>query len=100
MKIDLTGVDKAEVLARLYNRSKPPGLGFLHYTAEDMTADQARELLAESTYFDYLHGRVMKIDLSKDVLHTAGYDRDNGPRAAFKAIRSLLPAGAVMEEDR
>lgn len=100
MKIDLKGVDKAEVLAKLYNRSKPQGLGFLHYTPADMTVEQARELLSKSTYFDYLQGRVMKVAMGKDVLDTGLYDRDNGPKAAYTAIKSLLPAGAILEDDQ
>ena len=36
-KIDISGLDKADVLAALYNNSRPLGLGFLHATPEDMT---------------------------------------------------------------
>jgi len=63
-QIDITGYDKAEVLAALYNASVPLGLGNLHFKNEIMTVEQARDLLKEQTYFDYLYGRVMKIDLS------------------------------------
>ncbi|WP_461521565.1 hypothetical protein [Porticoccus sp.] len=84
--IDLTGKDKGEVLAKLYNASQPLGMGFLHATSEEMTADEARELLKEQTYFDYLKGRVMKIDLSGDKLDPQLYDRDNGQGAAASAI--------------
>ena len=84
--IDLKGLDKAEVLAKLYNASKPQGLGFLHATPDDMSVDSARELLEEYTRFDYLHGRVMKINLSGDELDPRLYDRDNGEGAAARAI--------------
>ena len=30
--VDIKGLNKAEVLAALYNNSKPLGLGFLHFT--------------------------------------------------------------------
>jgi hypothetical protein len=84
-------MDKAEVLAALYNNSKPQGLGFLHYTPEDMSIKDARDLLnVGQTYFDYLKGRVMKIDLSTDELRTDLYDRDNGPGAAKAALAKLL----------
>ena len=88
--ISLEGLDKAEVLAALYNASTPLGMGFLHYDPVPMTADEARELLARSTCFDYLKGRVMKVDLSGDELDPWLYDRDNGDGAAMQAIRALL----------
>ena len=85
--IDMKGKDKAEVLAKLYNASRPVGMGFLHADGQDMTVAQARELLdAGQTYFDYLKGRVMKVDLSGDELDPWLYDRDNGQGAAAAAI--------------
>jgi hypothetical protein len=94
-KISLVGLDKAEVLAALYNASKPQGMGFMHYDPTPMTKEQAAGLLARTTYFDYLMGRVMKIDLSSDELDPWGYDRDNGPDASKKAISALTTSGNV-----
>ena len=88
-QIDLKGLNKAVVLAALYNASKPQGMGFMHYDPTPMTVEQAEELLNQGTYFDYLMGRVMKIDLGSDTLDTWGYDRDNGEGAAQRAIASL-----------
>ena len=53
-----------------------------------MTEAEAQELLdSGQTYFDYLKGRVMKIDLSGDSeLDPRLYDRDNGAGAAERAI--------------
>lgn len=87
--IDLTGLDKAVVLAALYNASRPQGMGFLHYDPTPMTTEEAHNLLEGSTYFDYLKGRVMKIDLSGNTLAPGLYDRDNGDGAAVRAIASL-----------
>ena len=85
--IDLTSMDKAEVLAKLYNYSKPQGMGFLQFTPEPMTTKEAQSLLdSGQTYFDYLKGRVMKIKLKGDTLQTALYDRDNGRDAAKTAL--------------
>lgn len=94
-KINLEGMDKAEVLAVLYNASKPQGMGFMQYNPAPMTVEEARQLLEQSTYFDYLCGRVMKIDLSGDVLDTWGYDRDNGVGAAEKAINTAVQSHDV-----
>ncbi len=89
MKIDISRKDKAQVLAALYNASHPLGLGFLHYDPTPMTAEEARELLKQTTYFDYLKGRVMKVDLSGDELETWLYDRDNGDGAAASALSEV-----------
>jgi len=85
--IDLKGRDKADVLAKLYNASRPLGMGFLHFDPKPMTTKEARTILdGGQTYFDYLKGRVMKVDLSKDTLDPWLYDRDNGQGAAERAI--------------
>lgn len=47
-------------------------------------------MLSKSTYFDYLNGKVLKVDLSTDELDTFLYNRDNGPDAAEKALEPLL----------
>ncbi len=93
--IDLKGLNKAAVLAALYNASKPQGMGFLHYDPAPMTVEQAEKLLKQTTDFDYLMGRVMKIDLGGDTLDTWGYDRDNGNGAAAAAIASLQSTNDV-----
>lgn len=88
--IDISGLDKAEVLAALYNGSKQLGLGFLHQQGADaLSVERAREELKSSHYFDYLHGRVMKILLSGDELETALYNRDNGANSAERIIEKL-----------
>lgn len=89
--IDISNLNKAEVLRLLYNASQQQGMGFLDYRgASHITKEEAEKLLKENTYFDYLYGRVMKVDLSGDVLHTHLYDRDNGPGAARKALAELI----------
>lgn len=91
--MDIKGISKAKILAALYNASRPQGMGFLQARNGDMSEAEAQKLLdAGHTYFDYLHGRVMKIDLSGDELDTWGYDRDNGQGAAEDAITRALCA--------
>jgi hypothetical protein len=93
--ISIVGLDKAEVLAALYNRARPQGMGFLHYDASNMTVREARLMLnvgddhsdalrgvgvnRPTHYFDYLKGRVMKVNLGGDSFDSALYNRDNGP---------------------
>lgn len=88
--IDITGLDKAEVLAALYNASRPLGMGRMAYTPNPMTRKEAEALLKEGSYFDYINGRVMKIDLKSNLLEVDLYDRDNGAGAAEAALMELL----------
>jgi hypothetical protein len=102
--IDIAGLDKAQLLAALYNGSRQLGMGFIHAEGrKDMTVEQAREQLPKGDdhawaghgkplYFDYLHGRVMKVDLSGDTLRPFLYDRDNGEGAAARIIERLRNA--------
>ena len=88
--INIKGLDKAEVLKELYNNSKVQGLGFLQATSMDMTTEEAKELLEQQTYFDYLRGKIMKIDLSLDEeFEERLYDRDNGEGSAKRVIDRL-----------
>lgn len=84
--MDIKGFRKPAVLAALYNASQPLGMGFLQFRQGVMTEAEAEHLLRTQTYFDYLKGRVMKVDLSSDYLDTRLYDRDNGEGAAERAI--------------
>lgn len=92
-KISLTGLNKAVVLAALYNASKPQGMGFLHYNPSPMTPAEAETLLKQTSRFDYLKGRVMKVDLSGSEFDAWGYDRDNGKNAAENVIAELRRSG-------
>ena len=88
--IDISKASKAKILAALYNASQSLGMGFPHYKPEKMSKEEAEELLKEQTYFDYLNGRVMKVDLSTNEFNPGLYDRDNGQGAALRAISHLL----------
>lgn len=95
--IDISGLDKAEVLAALFNASKQQGMGFLNAEgAKAMSVDDARKCIDVVTdsdgeiYFDYLRGRVMKVELSGDELNPRLYDRDNGQGAAARALAAWL----------
>ena len=97
--IDISRADKAQVLAALYNAARPNGMGFLHATPEDMTVEEARGILVNGdttdycrpqvTYFDYLRGRVMKVDLGGEKFNPFAYDRDNGEGAAARALEDV-----------
>jgi len=85
--IDIKNKDKARVLKALYNASKPLGMGALQFDPKPMTAEEAKQILdSGQTYFDYLKGRVMKVNLEGDSLDPWLFDRDNGQGAAAAAI--------------
>ena len=88
--VNIQGLNKAAVLAALYNGSRPLGIGFMHFDPKPMTEAEAAALLDKGDDFDYLKGRVMKVRLSSDEYFDEWlYDRDNGPGAAQKVIDAL-----------
>lgn len=90
--MNVTGISKPALLAALFNASKQQGLGFLDAQgAQPMTEADAAQVLAQQRgmYFDYLRGRVMKIEISGDEVGVALYDRDNGEGAAERAVQHL-----------
>lgn len=91
--MDISNLNKPELLAALYNKAKVQGLGVLHATEGDMPIKEAKSIFENSQdkYFDYVKGRVMKVDLSGDELKTFLYNRDNGEGAAEKIIEGLKP---------
>jgi len=88
--IDIQG-QQAKVLAALYNASKPLGLGIIQFDPAQMSSGDAQILLdGGQQHFDYLKGRVMKVDLSGDSFDPFLYDRDNGEGAAARAVEEVL----------
>lgn len=105
--IDVTGIDPWSLLAELHNNTAPLGLGWLHNTNTDVTADQAeREAVSVVTrvqdppfYPDYLFGRPIKAFLVRDngsvyLARTDLYDRDcpSGPGSAQAIVNKLRVA--------
>lgn len=92
--MNISGHEKAEVLMVLYNRAMPQGMSYRQYTPQQMTLDEARAFLKTypGLYFDYVKGRVMKVDLASDHVDTGLYNRDNGRDAAEDAWLDHLTA--------
>lgn len=89
--ISTSGLNKADVLAVLFNAAQAQGLGFLQHDVKSMDQAEAQAYLNTGRrYFDYIKGRVLKIDLSDDQeFDERLYDRDNRTGTAADAIRSL-----------
>lgn len=104
--IDITGLSKAAVLAALYNRAQPQGLGFIHFDPTPWTEADAEAYITNNgsvmvqsasrldLYFDYVKGRVVKCDLSGDSFDSSLFNRDNGSGAAESVIEELRKNGA------
>jgi len=93
--INIKGLNKAEVLAALFNNAKSQGMGIYYSSSDPMPKEDAQEILdSGQTYFDYLKGRVLKVELKGDELQTGLYDRDNGQGEASRALRLLLNTNA------
>ena len=104
--VNIAGLDKAEVLLALWNASRMQGMSFLGFLASgELTLKQAKQEIEsrkrktndgeDSIYFDYLNGKVMKVDLGQDEFDPRLYDRDNGTGAAQHAIDNLKLAHKV-----
>ncbi|MBU2101166.1 hypothetical protein KKH05_00345 [Patescibacteria group bacterium] len=106
--VDISGLSKAAVLAALWNHSAPSGMGFLQAAfgpEEGMTEEMAQEIIGADAdpdypgprsrrrsqlYFDYLHGRPLKLNLEEDEFDPWGYDRDNGGDGTAQRIIDKL----------
>jgi len=84
--IIISETNKPAALAALYNASSPIGLGFLHAEKARMSVAEAAALLTQERYFDYLKGRVMKVDFDETPMFLDLYDRDNGSGAGIRAL--------------
>jgi hypothetical protein len=91
--IDISNMDAADVLRRLYNRARcSGGAAVMHYRPGDMSLEEAREVLAAHTTrsgavsFDYVYGRVIKVVISDGRFNPYLYDRDHGKGAAAAAL--------------
>lgn len=106
--MNIQNINKAELLAALYNGAKPQLVDLL------MTKEQARSFLSSVNYFDYLKGKCLKINIDGEryqtfipkskkkrivqkckkkykgrKLYTRLYNRDNGYNAAENVVKSL-----------
>jgi hypothetical protein len=85
--VSIKGLDKAKVLKALHDNSKAQGMSFLHL--QELSLEDCQSLIQDQTDFDYLAGKVMKVNLAGDEFNPWGYDRDNGEGAAQRAIDSI-----------
>lgn len=87
--VDIRGLDKADVLAALFNAAK-----IVDPNAKDfLWPEQAEELLEKEKVFTWLYGRSLYIDLSGSEFPSNAYDHDNGQGMAQKIIDNVRETG-------
>lgn len=89
--VDISGLDKLEVVRALWTHSRP-ALFFADNKVDPPSFDKAqaeRILASDRPYFDYLCGRVMKTNFSGSQLCPRLYNRDNGIGAMQKVVAAL-----------
>lgn len=92
--IDISNKDRNEVLAALYNASTPIGMGFMQYNPMTWTKEIAAMYFEQfgkpnrdgNITFDYVMGRPLKCTFSDSLVYVAGYNNDNEPGLAQRAI--------------
>jgi len=100
MNIDVTTIDPIEFIREVYNLSSPQGLGFLHFREDELTDEEAREILDVCKNdlqlfldMDYIKGRACKMTIFRDedrlYIRTPWYDHTNSQLA--KLLREVLP---------
>lgn len=95
-ELDITGIDRAELLAALFNGTSPLGMGAFRPSAhEPMTVEQAREVVqayggAKNLHFDYVRGRSIKVWFLGNTLSRVDlYDRDAGIGKCSEIVQQL-----------
>lgn len=83
--IDITGVNLADFAKKVYELSRPQGMGFLHYQPKPLTDDEANNLVKEDGRWpldmDYVNGRACKMTVFRDGdklhIHDNWYDHSS-----------------------
>lgn len=93
---NIKDLDKAELLAKLYNDAQHIGLDADH---RYMTLEDAQEVIDEAGLsFDTLGGRAIHMDLSGDEIDTTLYNQMNGHAAAESAVETVRQRGYAADD--
>ena len=91
MSIDIQDLDKAKLLAKLYNDAQYIGLDANH---QKMSVNDAQGVIDDhGLKFETVGGRSLHIDLTGDTLDSTDYNRSNGYAAAESAVDTVRQRG-------
>ena len=99
MKIDVTGIDLVAFAKKVYELSQPRGMGFLHFTKEPLSDEDARACVCEDRgtvlSMDYVLGRGCKMHVWREdgrlVIASPWYDHTEGELAALLKAFNIEP---------
>jgi hypothetical protein len=86
------GLDRADVVAALYNAAVPRGMGFLGYRPGPMSEEDARKIVAVEE-FDYVGGRPLEVRFDGDDVDLSAYDDNFGHGTGELVIQMLRDTG-------
>jgi hypothetical protein len=79
-EIDISRLNKADVLCALYNACGRQ--------VRTMSRDEAEKILAMRSAVTRIDGKAINIDLSGPTIYVKPYDREHGEGAALKALQA------------
>ena len=99
-KIDFGELDleKALVLAALYNGAKPSAKEIKKYDPQPMTVQEAKSIIFGrfgKENFDYIKGRTLLIIFVEKTFNAKLYNKNNGDGSAETIIESLVITGDI-----
>jgi hypothetical protein len=87
-KVSIAGLNKVELLRKLWSGQKP-ALFFEDYPSLIPRFDEVEAREAVKGYIDYFQGRCIKTDISGDTASPHLYDRETGRGAFAKAVAAV-----------
>jgi hypothetical protein len=102
--VDISGLDKAIVLAALYNNSKRVEYPYKASCPELLTLEQARAFLQSDAKFsdnvwqiDTYYDRDLSVDLTGDAFDSEAYNQANGDGLAERIVEALRLTGTAQD---
>ena len=95
-EVDISRVkDKALLLYHLWLNTRHQGMGFLHRGRGFKSVEDVRSLIYNNYdgklgYLDYVCGKPIKMDLSRDNVDAYCYDRDAGKGTCSRVVAHVL----------
>ena len=100
-KVDIAGLDKAELLIKLWMNSK--NASFFANSGMPLprppTLEDARTELTRSSYVDYFSGRVINTNFESGQIDPQMYDRDIGSGVFQKVVDNMRSSNSRHQND-
>jgi len=98
MKFQATNEQIRVLCAKAYNASVPMGMGYLQFSASDLTPNDFISTLTDGDiHFDYLKGRMVKLSIFK-VGEDTWEVSDSAPRKDYQSWCSTYPTYRALIE--